>query len=143
MRPRTALYGQDLRERIILVVARNFIPIIGVMFLGWSAPNLIVTYFVDTLAGMWAIITALMIQFYPGVLSLPLLQRIYNLMGLLALSVFLVGFMSIPLGIPLLIGIQVSNWSLEDALADQWFIYGLITVAVLALIGVLRHSLML
>lgn len=143
LRPRTALYGQDLRERIFLVVARNFIPIIGVTFLGWSAPNLIVTYFVDTLAGMWAIITALTLQFSPGVLTLPFFQRVYNLIGLLAVSLFLVGFMAIPLGIPLLIATQATHWSLEDALADHWFLYGLITVAVLALIGVFRHSLML
>ena len=44
--------------RLLLVVARNAVGIVGVLCFGWSAPTLVVLYFADTLAGMWAAFAA-------------------------------------------------------------------------------------
>ena len=34
--------------QVLSLVARNLVPVAGVLFLGWSAPDLLVLYFVDT-----------------------------------------------------------------------------------------------
>jgi hypothetical protein len=39
--------------RALLAVTRNAVGVVGVLFLGWAAPTLVVLYFADTLAGMW------------------------------------------------------------------------------------------
>ncbi|HZQ05797.1 MAG TPA: DUF6498-containing protein [Anaerolineae bacterium] len=140
---RSLLPTEDFRGRTLFVIARNVIPILGVLFLGWSAPNLMILYFVDTLGSMWAMIAALAMRFSPNLFSQPLSARLWTMLGLLAASVFLVAFMAIPLGMPLFILMAVADVSLQDALADEGFIYGLLTIGALALIGMLRYLLTL
>lgn len=38
------------------LIARNLVPIGGVIFLGWSAPNLLAPYFVDTTLSLAAVL---------------------------------------------------------------------------------------
>ena len=44
--------------RVLLAVTRNAVGLVGTLFLGWAAPTLVVLYFADTLAGMWAVFAA-------------------------------------------------------------------------------------
>jgi hypothetical protein len=43
---------------VLLAVARNAVGVVGVLVLGWAAPTLVVLYFADTFAGMWAVFAA-------------------------------------------------------------------------------------
>lgn len=132
--------GQDARERAVFVIARNLIPIIGVLFLNWSALNLLLLYFVDTLGGMWALIAALLTQFFGGWTTLPWAQRFTNLLWVLGLSLFLIAFFAIPLGMPVFIMLMSREWSWQAAMNDQGFIFGLVSIAALSLASMLRMA---
>jgi len=130
---------QDTRERALFVIARNIIPVIGVLFLGWSAVNLVLLYFVDTLGGMWALIAALLTQYYGGWTTLPWKTRFGNLLWVLGLSFFLIAFFAIPLGVPVLILTQIQAYDVRAAFDDTGFVFGLVSIAMLALVSMFRH----
>jgi hypothetical protein len=130
---------EDRRERIVFVILRNLIPIIGILFLGWSAQNLIVLYFVDTLGAMWALITGLALNFPELKAATTFFARAQNLLTVLFAASFLVAFMAIPLGMPLFIFLMMVDWDWRAVLDDQEFIYGLVSIGALSLIGALRH----
>lgn len=136
---RRAFLGiDDFRERAIFVVARNIIPIVGVLFLGWSAPNLLMLYFVDTLGGMWAVMMDVSMMFAPFAGGQTVAKRIQGTLSALAVSLFLIAFFAIPLGTPVFILMAMLDWSLQDALANQDFIYGLISIVAISVLGMLR-----
>lgn len=132
---------QDSRERAIFVIARNAIPVIGVLFLGWAALNLVILYFFDTLGSMWALIAALLTQFFGGWTTLPWKTRFTNLLWVLGLSFFLIAFFAIPLGMPVFILLMMQDWDWRAALNDEGFLFGLVSIVLLSLIGMLRHAL--
>lgn len=131
---------QDTRERALFVIARNAIPVIGVLFLGWSALNLVILYFFDTLGSMWALIAALLTQFFGGWTTLPWKSRFTNLLWVISLSLFLVAFFAIPLGMPVFILLQMQDWDWRSAWNDQGFLFGVISIVILSLLGMLRHA---
>jgi Family of unknown function (DUF6498) len=135
-----AVFPQSFRERAMFVIARNLIPVVGILFLGWSPANMVVLYFVDTLGGMWALVAALMMQFDPNLSALPWLSRMLRLLGYFALSLFLIAFIAIPLGVPLVFVLAPINWSWQAALADQSFLLGLLTIVVLSVISMIRYA---
>lgn len=127
------------RERMAFVALRNMIPIVGILFLGWSAQDLIILYFVDTLGAMWALITAMAIYFTASEAAPTFFGRLYGFGVALFAGGFLVVFMAIPLGMPLFILLQISDWSWQDSLASTDFTYGLLLIGALSLVGMLRH----
>lgn len=131
----------DTRERAVFVIARNAIPVIGVLFLGWAALNLVILYFFDTLGSMWALIAALLTQFFGGWTTLPWKTRFVNLLWVLGLSLFLVAFFAIPLGMPVFILLMMQQWDWRAALNDEGFLFGLVSIVILSLVGMLRHAL--
>jgi MFS family permease len=134
------LHRTDERERVVFVIARNLIPVIGVLFLGWSAVNLVLLYFADTLAGMWALIAAWLTQFFGGWTTLPFTKRFTNFLYVVGLSLFLIAFFAIPLGVPVLFVLVSQDWQWQDALRDQGFVFGLVSVAALSLVSMLRYA---
>lgn len=135
----TRLAFADRRERLVFVILRNAIPIIGILFLGWSAQNLIVLYFVDTLGAMWALITGLALNFPEAKVATGFFPRLYMWGMMLFVGAFLVAFLAIPLGMPLFIYAMATDWDWGAALQDQGFVFGLISIAALSLVGMLRH----
>jgi hypothetical protein len=132
---------QDTRERAVFLIARNMIPVIGVLFLGWSALNLVILYFFDTLGSMWALIAALLTQFFGGWTILPWTTRLTNLLWVIGLSLFLVAFLAIPLGMPVFILLMMQQWDWRSAWNDQGFLFGVVSIVILSLFGMLRHAL--
>lgn len=135
----TRVFLESRRERIVFVILRNLIALIGILFLGWSAQNLIVLYFVDTLSAMWAVITALALNFPEAKATQPLGARLGSYASILFGAAFLVAFLAIPLGMPLFIYLTIVNWDWSAALAENEFVYGLVSIAALSLIGMLRQ----
>lgn len=129
----------DRREQLVFVILRNAIPIIGVLFLGWSAQNLIVLYFVDTLGAMWALIVALALNFPEARTATTLPARFGQFITMIFVGCFLVAFLAIPLGMPLFIFLMTTKWDIWAALADQAFILGVVSIGALSLVGMLRH----
>ncbi len=44
-------------------VARNIVPLAGIVFLGWSAPTVLVLYFADTMFAMAVMFAGLMLRY--------------------------------------------------------------------------------
>jgi hypothetical protein len=130
---------ENRTERMVFVIVRNMIPIVGILFLGWSAQDIIILYFVDTLGGMWALFTALALYFTGNEAPPTLFGRLNSYFAGLLAGAFLVVFMAIPLGMPLWILLQITDWSWQDSVASTDFIYGLLLIGALSLVGMLRH----
>lgn len=129
----------DRREQMVFVILRNAIPIIGVFFLGWSADNLIVLYFVDTLGAMWALIMGLALNFPEVQAATNWSTRLGQYAMMFFVASFLVAFLAIPLGMPLFIFLMATQWNIGSAFGDQGFIFGVVSIGALSLVGMLRH----
>ena len=113
---------------IASLLARNLVPAVGVLFFGWSAGNLLVLYYLDTVLS-FAVVILLVARHVtglgkPGERGRPLtgpLDWIKASLGSL-LGAVLIG---LPLGVPLVWTLAAFDWSLSAALADRSFLTGL------------------
>ena len=113
---------------IASLISRNLIPVAGVIFLGWSAPNLLLLYYIDTVLE-FAVVVLLIIRHVTGMgkpedaprpISGPgdwVRSGCGALLGALLIC--------LPLGVPLFILLAEFDWSLSSALADRGFVTGL------------------
>ena len=113
---------------IASVVARNLVPVAGVLFLGWSAANLLVLYYIDTVVA-FAVVVLLVVRHVTGMgkpdeparaLAGPL-DWIRAGFGSLLGAVLI----CLPLGVPVFILLAQFGWSPAAALADRSFLIGL------------------
>lgn len=127
------MVGTNRMQRSISVVIRNLISIVGVLFLGWSAEQMVLLYFADALAGFWAVLTAVVYLFLPsGAENWG--DRVYNVLSAAFGALFLVAFIAIPLGLPILFMVQ-GDWQLIWSLFEKpSFINGLIGISITNLI---------
>jgi hypothetical protein len=98
------------------VVARNAVPLFGIVFEGWSASNVVVLYFLDTLLSLGIIFAGLAKAFSPpssGVSGRIRAELTYAAVALLLCAVF-----AVPLGIPVGIALAASDFSFSEAWRD-------------------------
>lgn len=136
-----ALPGLPPDRRLVMaeVIARNLLAVAGVIFLGWSGQNLLVLYFFDTLGGLLALFTSLLL-IYPNRPQNTLFDRAYWFATALALSAFLVAFFALPLGVPVVIMAEMTSWSAREAVADRSFVLALLGVLGLSAFGMVYWS---
>jgi len=113
---------------IASLVARNVVPAIGVLFLGWSAGNLLALYWVDTVLE-FAVVVLLVARHITGLGKPGGPERPLNgprdwigasFGSLLASLLFCA-----PLGFPIFMLLVEFDWSLSAALEDSSFVSGL------------------
>jgi hypothetical protein len=114
------------------IVARNLIPLGGILFLGWSAPNVLVLYFVDTMLAMAVMFAGLMRYFMPPTSQPGVAARINAEVGYVATALFVTAFIAIPLGMPIFIVLAVGDVGFRELLADPTFRGGLVLQAIAA-----------
>jgi hypothetical protein len=108
--------------RIASLVARNLVPVAGVLFLGWSAPNLLILYYLDTILA-FAVVVLLVARHVTGLgkpeeRGRPLegpLDWIRTGCGALLGSLLI----CLPLGVPLFMLLAEFGWSASAALAER------------------------
>lgn len=113
---------------VVLLVARNIVPVVGVLFLGWSATNLLLLYYIDTALAFAAVIL-LVARHVTGLgkagergrpMKGPLDWLRASVGAMLgAVLVFL------PLGVPLAMLFAQFDWSASAVLGDRSFLIGL------------------
>lgn len=130
----------DRRAAAVNIVVRNAVAIFGVLFLGWSGAEIVVLYFLDTLAALWGIFTAVTYGLYVSKRQSGF-DRLYWWATALALGAFLSAFLAIPLGMPVLFVAAANSWRPADALAAEGFRLALVGVVVVGLAGALLRSL--
>ena len=113
-------------------VARNLVPLGGILFFGWSAMNVLILYFVDTMLAMGVMFAGLARYFMPPPTDDGFAARLNAEVGVVGAALFLVAFISIPLGMPLIFVGAASHASIGDILADQSFRAGLVLQVIAA-----------
>lgn len=113
--------------------------LVGILFLGWSASALVVLYFADTLAGMWAVFAAVGFKLTnvdprEGVWAIA-----EGTVSGIAVATFLVAVVAVPLGIPLVFVLGSSGAVWRQAWADPTLSAGLGVIALTGLGGAVRH----
>ena len=101
------------------VVARNIVPVVGVLAFGWPAFNVLLLYFVDTMLALGVKFAGLFAYFTRGTAEAGVASRLNGAVGAIGGGAFLTAFIAVPLGMPLVfVGAASgpSSWSalLED-----------------------------
>jgi hypothetical protein len=90
------------------VVARNLVPVVGILALDWSASTVLLLYFVDTMLSIGVIFAGLFSWFGRGSVEDRWPSRLNAEVGYVAGAAFLVAFIAVPLGMPL---VFVGAWA--------------------------------
>jgi hypothetical protein len=125
--------------RVLLAVARNAVGVVGVLFLGWAAPTLVVLYFADTLAGMWAVFAAVGFELSNADPRQGVGAVLEGTLTATAVGLFLVAVVAVPLGIPVVMLLGASSVTWRQLSADPTLATGVGVVALTGLVGAVRH----
>lgn len=126
---------------LIGLVARNLAPAIGVLAFGWSASNLLVLYYVDTVLAI-AVLVLLIARHVTGLG--PVGRRGRPMRGVAdwtrasagaLLAALLIG---LPLAVPLVMLLAQFDWPPAAALADPRFVQGLVLQGVGSVVGAVQ-----
>ena len=112
-------------------VARNIVPLGGILFLGWSAPTVLVLSFVDTMLAIAVMAAGVMRYFMPPADDGPA-ARANGEVGVAAAALFLAACIAVPLGVPLIFMLAGSETSLASLFSDPQFRAGLLMQAIAA-----------
>ena len=92
------------------IVARNLVPVAGILALDWSASTVLLLYFVDTMLSIGVIFAGLMSWLGRGSVEDRWASRLNAEVGYVAGAAFLVAFISVPLGMPLVFVGALAGW---------------------------------
>lgn len=124
-------------QRVISVIIRNGISVIGVLWLGWSAERMVLLYFVDTMAGIWAVLTAIVYLLSNGA-SANWGDKLYNGGNAALGALFIVALVGVPLGLPLLFMVQWNWQSLWQLLETSSFLNAALGIGITNLVLSIR-----
>lgn len=113
-------------------IARNVVPLAGVVFFGWSAGNILLLYLLDTLLAMAVMFAGLARHLVPPAASEGTAARVNAEAGYVAAALFIAAFMAVPLGMPLFILLAMSGATWSSVIDDPMFRSGLVLQAIAA-----------
>jgi hypothetical protein len=113
-------------------VTRNLVPLGGILFFGWSAANVLILYFVDTLLAMAVMFAGLMRHFLPPPTDEGWAARANAEVGYVGAALFICAFLAVPLGMPLIFMLMGSDVAWRELLSDPAFRSGLVLQAIAA-----------
>lgn len=116
---------------IAQAVARHVAPIAGILFLGWSARNVLLLYFADTLLAIAVMMAGLLRHFSPPVADDGWAARLNGEVGVIGGGLFIAAIFVVPLGVPLVF--MLGGFDVWETLADPALRAGLAWQAVAAL----------
>jgi len=103
---------------IAQVVARNIVPLAGILFLGWPASNVLIVYFADTMLTLGVIFAGVLRKFAPPIEDEGWAARVNGEAGMVGGGVFLMVVVAVPLGLPVLF-MMGGDLSARELLADH------------------------
>jgi hypothetical protein len=118
------------------LVLRNAVPLVGLAFFHWSAANLVILYFVDTLFAFGVIIGGFLYRQFPAEEAEGFAARLNTIAGYAAGAAIVTLILAIPLGMPVLIVVfGASDVSFLDMLRDRGFQVGIGLQAIASLVS--------
>jgi Family of unknown function (DUF6498) len=118
---------------IVQAVARNIVPLVGILAFHWSAGNVLILYFVDTMLSISVLIAGLMSKFAPAPDDDGVAGWINAQAGYVAAALFFSAFAAIPLGAPVGIMLAASDFSFRGAFNDHSLRVGVLVQSAVAL----------
>jgi len=118
---------------------------VGLLFLGWSARDVLILYFIDTLAGCWACLAAVAAWISGSHRLEGVVSGVYSLLSAMGLALVIVPFLAVPLAIPVVFTAGVSS-SKADWLAlwtSPSFQLAMAVIVLTAVVTTVRHLLAL
>lgn len=106
----------------LYLISRNLVPVIGVLFLGWSAAHQLLLYFIDTLLGLGVVCALIFQVLFPIESENSVAGRINAAGGIFGGSGFIVAVMAIPLGVPLIFVLGPGGFPLFELLQRQFLV---------------------
>lgn len=125
--------------RLVLALVRNGVGIVGALVFGWSVSTLILLYFADTLAGMWAVFAAAGYRFSNADPRLGVWSVVEGAVSASLVAAFLIVVIAVPLGVPVIILFGASSIDGRQLGADPTLSTGILVVALIAIVGAVRH----
>jgi len=123
-------------QALVNLVLRNAVPLVGIVFFHWSAQNLLLLYFVDTLLAIGVIVAGFLYSQFPAEEIPDFSSRLSTIVGYAAVAAFIVAIMAVPLGMPIFILVfGVGDASFTDLMHDPGFRVGLGLQAVASLVS--------
>ncbi len=113
-------------------IARNVVPLGGILFLGWPAASVLVLYFADTLFVIAVIFAGLMRHFLPPPKDEGWAARANAEVGYVGAALLLVAFFAVPLGIPLIFMLAGTDVTVRSLFAEEGFRAGLVLQGIAA-----------
>ncbi|MCC6380279.1 MAG: hypothetical protein IT519_15805 [Burkholderiales bacterium] len=98
------------------VVARNIVPVVGILAFGWSAVQVLLLYFIDTMLAMGVMFAGLG-SYFARQTAEGGASRINGEAGAIFAAAFICVFIAVPLGMPL---VFVGAWSGWEGFAGLW-----------------------
>lgn len=113
------------------IVARNLVPVAGILFLGWKAPNVLLLYFADTIFAIAVIAAGVLRHFAPPPEGEGWASRVNGEAGAIAGGAFIAAVIAIPLLLPLFFMLG-DGFAWREKLADPALRGGVLWQAVAA-----------
>jgi len=101
---------------IAQAIARHAAPVAGILFLGWSAQNVLLLYFTDTLFAIAVMMAGLLRHFSPPVADDGWAARLNGEVGVVGGGLFIAAIFVLPLGFPLVF--MLGGFDVWKTLAD-------------------------
>ena len=117
---------------IAQIVARNITPLVGILFFDWSASNVLILYFVDTMLSMLVIFAGLAKSF-SSLATDGIGTRIKTMLTVVFVALFLTAFFALPLGGPIGIVLASTDFSWRFAYYDHSLRLGVLAQCIIAL----------
>jgi len=118
---------------IAQAVARNIVPLVGILVFHWSAGNVLILYLLDTLLAMTVIIAGLMSSLAPPPDDEGISGKINAQAGYVLAALFFSAFAAVPLGMPVGIMLATSGFSFREAFNDSSLRGGALVQAIVSL----------
>jgi hypothetical protein len=118
---------------IAQAIARNIVPLVGILAFQWSAGNVLILYLLDTLLAMTVIIAGIASSFSPAPDDEGIGGRINAEAGYILAGLFFSAFAAVPLGMPVGIMLAGSGFSFRQAFSDHSLRIGALVQAAVAL----------
>lgn len=113
-------------------VARNVVPLGGILFLGWSAPTVVTLYFADTMFTLGVMFAGLCRYFTPPPADDSAGARAKAEASAIVAALFVTAVVAVPLGIPLIFLFADGDTTLDSLWRDPAFRTGLVMQAIAA-----------
>ncbi len=110
---------------IAQIVVRNVVPVAGILLFGWSAPNVLVLYFIDTLLSLGVIATGVARHMLPPVTDQGWAARANAEAGYVGAGLMIMAVFAIPMGVPLIFMLVPSGADWRVMIADRSLFLGI------------------